>query len=273
MPSKPIQVICPNEYAPLKTVMVCKPQYLMKPETMDVSLELAQKQHRHFVSALKDYGIEVIYLSPLSQFPEQVFTRDIGFVLGSSVFSGKISNFLRQGEEEYFQQWLQKEKLPFQLFSKGKIEGGDVLLDGKTLYVGLSNRTNKEATSQLQSFLPNYEVREIPFTDAYLHLDCVFNILSATEAIIFREEIHGKMVEELKERYDLIEVSKDEQATLGVNVLSIGHKRVISQPVNERLNSELKHRGYEVIEVDFSEIIKFGGAFRCCTLPLLRRYD
>jgi N-dimethylarginine dimethylaminohydrolase len=65
-------------------------------------------------------------------------------------------------------------------------------------------------------------------------------------------------------------VSEEEQFTLGTNVLSIGNKKVLSLPVNKNVNKELRDRGFEVIEVDITEIIKSGGSFRCCTLPILR---
>ena len=74
----------------------------------------------------------------------------------------------------------------------------------------------------------------------------------------------------LKKHYDLIEISEQEQFTLGPNVLSIGQKKVISLPINQETNAALTARGYTIIEVDFSEIIKSGGSFRCCTLPIRR---
>jgi N-dimethylarginine dimethylaminohydrolase len=57
---------------------------------------------------------------------------------------------------------------------------------------------------------------------------------------------------------------------MGTNVLSIGDRKIISLPVNKNVNKQLRDRGYEVIEVDITEIIKSGGSFRCCTLPILR---
>lgn len=261
---------CWNEFDTLKKVLVCEPRFLMKTKVREVSIDMALKQHRHFISTLEDLGVDVIKLPPLSQFPEQVFTRDIGFLLGENMLVSKMANYVRQGEENYFKQWLEKEAIPSQAFSQGTIEGGDVLIDGKTVFVGLSNRTNQEAVRQLKTMLPDFEIVEVPFTDSYLHLDCVFNIISPTEAIIFPEEVHGEKVQQLKRRYDLIEVTREEQATLATNVLSIGEKRVVSLPINQKLNTDLAKRGYEVIEVDITEIIKFEGSFRCCTLPLLR---
>ena len=69
----------------------------------------------------------------------------------------------------------------------------------------------------------------------------------------------------------MIEVTDEEAFTLGTNVLSIGDKKIISLPVNKKVNEELEKRGFEVIEVDLTEIIKSGGSFRCCTLPIERK--
>jgi N-dimethylarginine dimethylaminohydrolase len=57
---------------------------------------------------------------------------------------------------------------------------------------------------------------------------------------------------------------------MGVNVLSLGNKKIISLPQNAEVNHQLSKRGYDVIKIDFSEIIKSGGSFRCCTLPIKR---
>jgi len=62
-----------------------------------------------------------------------------------------------------------------------------------------------------------------------------------------------------------------EQFTMGTNVLSIGHNRVFSLPINQGVNDQLRQHGYKVLEVDFSEIIKSGGSFRCCSMPIERR--
>lgn len=181
-----------------------------------------------------------------------------------------MAHDVRRGEETTFIDYLEKEQVTYTNLIGDKIEGGDVFIDQNTIYVGVSNRTNENAISHLQSLLPTFDVIEVPFTDKYLHLDCVFNILSPEDALIFPNEIEKNKVELLSSRYNLIEVNEEEQATLGTNVLSIGEKRVLSLPINKDVNQKLRERGFHVIEVDITEIIKSGGAFRCCTLPLIR---
>ena len=36
------------------------------------------------------------------------------------------------------------------------------------------------------------------------------------------------------------------------------------------VNKKMREFGFNVIEVDFSEIIKSGGSFRCCSMPVER---
>ncbi len=199
-----------------------------------------------------------------------MFTRDIGFTVGPIIFVAEMSHKIRQGEEDLLKSWLQDQKISYYNLLGDMIEGGDVIIDGKTLFVGISNRTNENAIRHLQKILPDYEVIAVPFTEKYLHLDCVFNIISPTEALCYPKAFTKKEYELLSERYQLIEVSDEEQFTLGTNVLSVGNKTLFSLPVNKEVNKVLRERGYNVIEVDITEIIKSGGSFRCCTLPIRR---
>ncbi|WP_102274152.1 dimethylarginine dimethylaminohydrolase family protein [Cytobacillus massiliigabonensis] len=270
-------IFCKTEYSTLHKVILCEPNYMSindpnhkEYKNVSINIDLAVKQHKHFIRALKSHGVEVVFLPPDKTFPDQVFTRDIGFTIGNRIYVADMQTYLRQGEEVHLIKWLEKEQLPFHQLQGYNIEGGDIMIDGETVYIGLSKRTNLQAVSHLQALLPKYEVIPVPFNDAFLHLDCVFNILSSKEALICSSEVNSEQVKLLKSRYFLIEMTKEELFTHSANVLSIGNKKVFSMPININVNKQLQSRGYEVIEVDVSEITKSGGAFRCCTLPISR---
>jgi N-dimethylarginine dimethylaminohydrolase len=235
-----------------------------------IHIKKAMEQHEEFVKVLKKHGVDVVLLPADKNYPEQVFTRDIGFTLGQTIFVAEMAADVRKGEEDFLKKWLEDEEISYYNLIGDQIEGGDVIIDGQTIYVGLSNRTNKAATEHLHTLLPEFEVISVPFTEKYLHLDCVFNVISPTEALIYPGVIEKEKEELLASRYNLIEVSEEEQFTLGTNVLSLGNKKILSLPVNQNVNKQLRDRGYEVIEVDITEIIKSGGSFRCCTMPVLR---
>lgn len=274
-------VQCQSEYGILKQVVLCEPEYMeikevindvqKKYEDDNIDQELAVKQHQNFEQALRNAGVEIIKLPPSKDHPEQVFTRDIGFTIGNHLFVSEMANPIRQGEEEVLAQWLNNNKIAYKNLSLHSIEGGDVIVDGNRVFVGISDRTCKKAIQNLQKELPDYEIIPIPFNPKYLHLDCVFNILSSEDALIFPEAFEPKIVNLLSSMYHLIEVSETEQFSMGTNVLSIGQNRVLSLPVNRDVNYQMKQHGYEVLEVDFSEIIKSGGSFRCCSMPILRQ--
>lgn len=272
---------CRSEYDPLQLVLLCPPHYMEIKEVINdvqkkylkenINVDKALQQHEQFVKALKENGVETALIDPAEQFPEQVFTRDIGFTVDDTVFIGEMASDIRQGEEVELQKWLQSQQILSEQLGSHRVEGGDVIIDQDTIYVGISSRTSRHAIQALRKKMPDFEIVPIAFDEKYLHLDCVFNILSPTEALIYPEALKPETVAMLAERYTLIRVDAKEQFALGTNVLSIGNRRVFSQPQNKNVNQQLKLHGFNVIEVDFSEIIKSGGAFRCCTMPLIRK--
>ncbi|MEK5393918.1 dimethylarginine dimethylaminohydrolase family protein [Margalitia sp. FSL K6-0131] len=279
-PTTNSKTFCMSEYDILKRVILCQPQYMTIREVINetqehfknegIHIERALEQHGELVKTLKDNDIEVILLPYHKKYPEQVFTRDIGFTLGQTIFVAKMATEVRAGEEDVLKQWLEDEEISYYNLVEERIEGGDVVIDQETIYVGLSNRTDQKAADQLQRLLNQFNVVPIPFKDKYLHLDCIFNVVSPDIALIYPNALTKKYIDYFASRYELIEVSEEEQFQLGTNMLSIGNKRLLSLPVNKKVNQQLRDHGFQVIEVDITEIIKSGGSFRCCTLPILR---
>ncbi|WP_298474254.1 dimethylarginine dimethylaminohydrolase family protein [Psychrobacillus sp. FSL K6-4046] len=275
------QINCQSEYGSLKKVFLCEPQYMEIKEVINdvqkqyindnIDRSLALSQHKQFEQTLREAGIEVIKLKPSKDHPEQVFTRDIGFTLGNHLFISEMANPIRQGEEKVLAEWMKEHDITYKKLSNHSIEGGDVIVDGKRVFIGISHRTSQNAIQDLQSELPDFEIIPIPFNPKYLHLDCVFNILSPKDALIYPDALDQETFEHLSSMYHLIEVSEQEQFSMGTNVLSIGQNRVLSLPVNRGVNDQMRKHGYEVLEVDFSEIIKSGGSFRCCSMPIVRQ--
>lgn len=276
---EPSTTQCNTEYDTLLRVILCQPKFMAIDEVINdvqkqyedenINVELAMKQHKEFEELLKKHGVEVIKLPSSEQFPEQVFTRDIGFTVGDDIFVAEMASDIRKGEEDVLEGWLEEEDISY-LTTTNRVEGGDVIVDRSKVYVGVSSRTSNEAIQKLKVDLPQHEIIKVPFNEKYLHLDCVFNILSPEVGLIFPKALDEKTVEMLSKSYKLIEVSEEEQFSMGTNVLSIGQGKVFSLPQNANVNEAMRSHGFEVIEVDFSEIIKSGGSFRCCSMPLNR---
>ncbi|BBA75876.1 MULTISPECIES: dimethylarginine dimethylaminohydrolase family protein [Bacillus] len=271
---------CRSEFDALQTVILCRPEHMAIKDIINgtqkhfkqenINIPVALKQHSEFIDILRSHQIEVVLLPADPALPEQVFTRDIGFVLGETAFISNMAASVRQGEEKVFQNLLDNKKIPYTRLKKANIEGGDILIADGTVYTGLSKRTDKAAVRELREALPEMTVVPIPLKEDFLHLDCVFNMISETEALYCKNGLRQEEIDLLAERFEMIEVPEEEQFTLGPNILSLSNQTIISLPQHRHTNRELRKRGYTVIEIEFSEIIKSGGSFRCCTLPLVR---
>lgn len=274
------QANCNTEYGKLSNVIVCPPRYMQidaiinetqkhyKDDNLDI--DKASQQHERFIEVLKENGVEVQQFSPEPPLYEQVFTRDIGFCIGANMFVSSMKNRVRKEEETILEEYLNKQGISFSTLPETSIEGGDILVNGNKVWIGLSDRTSDNSVDALRKKLPSYQLIPLALQQDILHLDCAFNILSPEWAVVYPQAFSKEDFREISRNYKLIEVDTDEQFTLGTNVLSIGNSKIISMPVNKKVNGKMRTAGFEVLEVEFSEIIKSGGSFRCCTLPFLR---
>ncbi|WP_241657204.1 dimethylarginine dimethylaminohydrolase family protein [Halobacillus salinus] len=271
---------CTSEYGTLKSVIVAPPTFMRIESIMNetqkhfknenIDQQRATEQHNIFTETLQKNGAEVIELPANPELNEQVFTRDIGFTIDDLLFIGAMDEPLRKQEPLLLKAWCEDYGIPFHESENGSIEGGDVLLDGERVWIGVSSRTTEQAIDALRSELPDKQIEGISLRDGVLHLDCALNILSDSWALIYPPAFSTADIKRIQSRFNLIPMTRAEYFNLGPNVLSIGNQTVISLKQNKRINQELANQGFHVIGIDFSEIIKSGGSFRCCSLPLHR---
>lgn len=270
-----------TEYDRLKHVLVAPAEHMAITEIINetqknyandnINIEVATEQHQNFVKTLQAENIEVYELEADQTLNEQVFTRDIGFTIGDTLFISHMNRDIRQLEIPVLTDWLNAHKLDFTQIGTHSIEGGDVIIHKDDIWVGVSGRTSHAAIDELETKLPTHMIHRLELREDILHLDCAFNIIDDHTALIYTDAFNEADLENLKEKYTLIEVTVEEQFAMGPNVLAIGDRKIISLPENTRINQLLEQANFKVIEVPFSEIIKSGGSYRCCTLPLLRK--
>jgi len=232
------------------------------------------QQYETVRKALTDLGVDVRELPASKRFTYQVFTRDAGVVANGGALIGNFKMEPRKGEEKPFRQWLQGEKIDVinEFKDPAIFEGGDfVFINSKTAFVGIGDRTNSTAFDRLQSALPEMTLHPVPFPEGYLHLDVVLNVVSPSVALGYLPALDREAVTLLKKMdIELFGVTAKEQETMATNVLAVGKNRVISASCNPETNDHLRENGFDVTEVDLSEILKGGGGLRCMTLPVLR---
>jgi len=222
----------------------------------------------------------------------QIFTRDIAFVVGDTLIEANILPD-REKEIEAIQHVIDKisPSKVVQFREDVHVEGGDVMPWGDYIFVGtyrgddypdyITARTNMKAVDHLQELFPDKKVKSFNLRksntvakDNALHLDCCFQPIGKGKCIIHRdgflEEEEYQWLVDFFGSDNCFHISKDEMYDMNSNVFSISEDVIISEKNFTRLNTWLRSEGFTVEEVPYAEIAKQEGLLRCSTMPLMR---
>jgi glycine amidinotransferase len=152
------------------------------------------------------------------------------------------------------------------------IEGGDVLVWGKRVYVGLSGQASSElGIAWLSKLLVphGYTVETVRVKSNTLHLDCAIGMIREGLMVACDAVLPEGLPKSLRD-WERIEVTEEEALQLGTNGFAISPQVHVTDPAFRRIGDQIAKRGITVEYVDFSISRSFGGAFRCSTQPLWR---
>ena len=152
------------------------------------------------------------------------------------------------------------------------LEGGDVMLVGKDIYVGQTgNASNLAGIHWLRDYLgQDYRVHRVPLSRRFLHLDCVLALPRPGVAIVCQEAFTEGLPEFLN-GWKLINVSADDaEEKMGCNGLVLSKDSIIIGDNMPALKKDLETEGLEVITTPIDALTWQGGGFRCWHHPLVR---
>lgn len=147
--------------------------------------EVMAGQHAAYVSALKRLGLEVVELPPLDGFPDAYFVEDAALVFPEVAVATRPGAESRRGEVETLVPVLSAFRPVERLTAPGTLDGGDVLVVGRRVFVGLSGRTNEAGAGQLADVLAphGYTVEPVPVGRG-LHLKSSVNHLGSETVLL-----------------------------------------------------------------------------------------
>ena len=295
-----------NEYSRLKTVILGiadnlgnppsesdtfdpRSLYHIKNNSYPLEKDL-KKEVYSFKKKLTKHNVEVLRPNNVDDC-NQIFARDLGFVISNMFFlSDIVPN--RQDEIEGIKEILNHLdvgviKLPEFMH----IEGGDIIVHNDKVFIGtyseedypslITARTNNKSIDYLKRIINNKEIipidikkSNINIFENTLHLDCCFQTISKDKAIIcpdgFKKKEDVEYLIKLFGKKNIFLASPEEAFMLTSNVLVISPEIIVSHSKFKRLNKWLEEKGVLVEKVDYSNVSKMSGLFRCSTLPLTR---
>ena len=301
-----ININIENEYSKLKTVILGiaddlgvppkesdaydpRSLYHIKNNSYPIEDDLLRELDNFYNKLLK-HNVDVIRPSNINNC-NQIFARDLGFVISNLFF---LSNIVpnRHDELKGIDDTLNNLdvgviKLPEFMH----IEGGDVIVHNDKVFIGtyieddysslITARTNYSSIDYLKSMITSKEIIPLELnksnTDIYkntLHLDCCFQTISNDKAIICPDGFKNKKDVEYLINYfgqkNTFIATSEETFELTSNVLVISPDVIVTRLKSNRLNSWLENIGVLVEKVNYSNVSKMSGLFRCSTLPLNR---
>ena len=227
-------------------------------------------------------GDERTFLAPNGE-GAQLFARDGMIVVGHHVIDASLRLKCRQRERyglrPIVRQVVQQRGAHWSSVPLGSpacvdgpfLEGGDTLLNGYEIYVGISGCASDLAGADwLQALLGDkYRVLAVAMRSNVLHLDCALALIKPGLLVCCPEKLIDGLPMSLRD-WDKIAVSVDEANRLATNGLVLEEGRIVIDADNARVIDELLKRKIDVIPLPFDGPISCGGGLRCAHHPLLR---
>jgi dimethylargininase len=231
-------------------------------ERTPIDLDVARAQHEEYVNALASLGCQVIELPEEPDLPDSVFVEDTAFILPEAAVITRPGADSRKPETESIIRALSPHRPLVHVTEPGTVDGGDVLVLGKNIYIGISTRSNDAAVRQIQELLAKYgyTVTAVEMHDC-LHLKTALTKVDDKTLLInpnWVDTSHFK-------GFDWIEVDPSEP--FAANCLPVGDG-IIFPTAFPKTKQRLEQKGYKIQAVNVAELAKAEGAVTCCSLVL-----
>ncbi|WP_232835771.1 dimethylarginine dimethylaminohydrolase family protein [Actinocorallia populi] len=258
-----------------------------------------EAEREAFAAVLRRHGVEVLrprLLTPAEKSAAEdrgyanFFARDPFFTVGEHVIEGSMRFRHRRGEVLPMRGVFGEHVYPANgsyvavpvpevaapddpsLGPGPFLEGGDVLVLGRHVFVGASGlASNTLGADWLRKYLApcGYTVEQVRLHETILHLDCALGLVREGLMVVCEEALLDGIPRVLR-TWDRVPVSLADAGRLATNGLPLSPEAYVTDHEFDGIGEQLEHRGVTVEYVDFSITRSLGGAFRCSTQPLHR---
>ena len=231
-------------------------------EREPIDVGSARAQHAAYVDALIALGCDVTEVEPAPEHADSVFIEDTAVVFDEIAVIARPGAESRRGETAAVERALASLRPLAHISAPGTLDGGDVLVVAKRVFVGRTGRTNDDGIAQLRALLApfDYTVEGVDVTGC-LHLKSAVTALDDTTVLVNPSWIGAEALAGLER------VTVDPAEPMGANIVRVG-AHLLYATAFPRTLARLRARGYDPRCVDASELAKAEGAVTCCSLVL-----
>lgn len=229
-------------------------------EREPISAARAEAQHEAYEAALRRLGFEIRRVAPAPEHPDAVFIEDTAVLLEELAVITRPGASSRRGEVGAVAEALAAYRPVVRVPAPATLDGGDVLLEGRTLFVGDSARTNEVAHGWLREVLGplGYTVVVVPVSGC-LHLKTAVTSPAEGTFLLNPEWVPASAFADA----EVVEVDRSEP--YAANVLRAGEAVLVAAGA-PRTRRRLERLGLTVTEVDVSELARAEAGVTCCSV-------
>lgn len=280
-----------NDYAPLKHVLLGKPEYYRWVEAGPLigrtlanahktgarfDLQTAMAQHEQMVAIYEENGVCCHYLQPDETLHRNFFARDSSAMTPWGALICHMQLKVRRADYVTAIQFYQENNIPIWNFATaGHFEGGDfvILEPGKVLIGFCGERSEKEGAEQIAQMVrrEGWEALTVPINREFVHMDGLVVPLDEKLLVSCLDGLEPWVVDQLKAwGFSFVDVPYREAKNLGVNLVALGNHKVLSMQGANELNAKMRALGFEVYDPDMSMFTLGGGGVHCLSQALCR---
>ena len=225
-----------------------------------IDLEIACIQHHEYVQALKELGCAVLELPAETDLPDSVFVEDTAVILPDVALLTRPGADSRKPETDSIARALAPYREIVHITAPAAVDGGDVLVLGMDIFVGMSTRSNGEAIRQMNDLLGRYgyQARGVELKDC-LHLKSAVTRVDDSTLLINRRWVGAEHFT----GFHLIDIDPSEP--YGANCLAVNGV-VVYPTAFPKTGKRLEEAGFKVRAIPMDELAKAEGAVTCCSL-------
>ncbi len=224
----------------------------------------AERQHAAYRAALAGAGVSVTDLPARAGHPDCSFVEDTAICLPELFVICRPGAASRLGEVASVAAVLPGDRPQRRIEAPATLEGGDVLVAGKTIFVGRSTRTNKEGIGALAAATAPFGYRvvavEVP---GALHLKTAATALAPDLLLVNPAWVDVEAFGGVHH----IAVAGDEP--FASNILSV-NERIFMHAGMPRTAEAIAAAGFAVTPLDVSEFAKAEAGLTCLSLLILK---
>ena len=222
----------------------------------------AREQHGILVRTLRDRGVTVHEMDPVSESATEVLVADCAIVLPHGAIIARPSQIERRAEVVAVEKRLAHVGIPVigRIEAPGLLDATDVAVAHERVFVGvprsgagLRHRSNELGRKQLAAIVSQqgYRVVELPVASDVPRLRDVFSVVGAGTVVAAPDRVDLTGVEGLQ----VVELPRGEEYAAGV--LALGERRVIA---NLRFRESIAIMRKAKIAVEAIDLWEFGKA-------------